>query len=136
MVGSPIHRDAAIVLTRLGGEPTGFAARQFTTKVASEADLILTMTTAHRDKVLERAPRLLRRTFTISELFWLSSHFEARSIADLWALRPELVANQLVDVVDPIDQSPEIFATVGSQIADLLIPTIEFCQRAAKPTAE
>jgi protein-tyrosine phosphatase len=55
MIGHPIHHDAALLLEKLGGEVSNFAARQLTSRIASEADLVLTVTRAHRRTVLELA---------------------------------------------------------------------------------
>jgi protein-tyrosine phosphatase len=125
MIGHPIHHDAALVLEKLGGEVSNFAARQLTSRIALEADIVLTMTRAHRDSVLELASGQLHRTFTLSEAALLATEFSARSVADLPALRPQLAGHELGDVSDPIDQSAEVFATVGSQIADLVPPILE-----------
>ena len=113
----------------MGGKATHFAARQLTPRIASNADLVLTMTRAHRDAVLELAPHRLHRTFTLSEAAGLVSDYGATNVADLAALRPNLAASELTDILDPIGQSAEIFATVGSQIADLLPSILELCQR-------
>lgn len=129
MIAHPIHRDAALVLEKLGGEVSNFAARQLTSRIASDADLVLTMTKAHRDAVLELAPRQLHRTFTLSEAARLASEDSAQNVADLAALRPHVAAHELQDIPDPIGQSTEIFAMVGSQIADLLPPILELCRR-------
>ena len=67
VIGRPIHKDAAVVLEKLRGDASSFAARQLTYKVASSADLIVTMTRDHRDIVLEAAPRQIQRTFTLTE---------------------------------------------------------------------
>lgn len=119
-----MHRDAANVLEALGGDASDFAARQLKPKIMSAADLILTMTTAHRDAALEVAPQTLRRTFTLSEAAQLVSTHGATTIADLSALRPYLTAHELFDIPDPIGQDPEVFASVGSQIASLLPPIL------------
>jgi protein-tyrosine phosphatase len=42
------------------------------------------------------------------------------TVADVASLRPQLAARELSDIADPLGQSTELFATVGSQIADLL----------------
>ncbi len=132
MIGHPIHDDAALVLEKLGGDVSNFAARQLTSRIASDADLVLTMTRAHRDAVLELAPRHLNRTFTLSEASRLASECNARTVADLAALRPHLApAHVLSDIPDPIGHSAEIFALVGSQIADLLPPVLELCRRSS-----
>lgn len=129
VIGHPIHRDAAVVLEELGGDASGFAARQLKSKIASSADLIIAMTSAHRDLVLESAPRQLSRTFTLTEAARLSSMDGAETLADLAALRRHLTADEMADIPDPIGQRPEVFAAVGSQIAELLPPILELCQR-------
>jgi low molecular weight protein-tyrosine phosphatase len=128
VIAHPIHDEAARVLETLGGDVSDFAARQLTSKIASDADLVLTMTRAHRDAVLELAPRQLHRTFTLSEAARLVSEHNARNVADLVALRPRLAADELMDIPDPIGQSREIFAMIGSQIAEILPPVLELCR--------
>lgn len=136
VIGNPIHPDAADVLMSLGGEASDFAARRFTPRVASDADLVLTMTRAHRDAVLELAPRLFRRTFTLTEAFWMTSDHQPIDIAHMAALRPQLRSDKLSDVQDPIGRSPEVFREVGSQIANLLPPILDTCRRWAPPAAD
>lgn len=48
--------------------------------------------------------------------------------ADLAAKRSSLTADDSLDIPDPIGQSPEVFAEIGSQIAHLLPPILEVCQ--------
>lgn len=132
MIGHPIHLDAAIVVEELGGDPSNFAARQLKSKIATAADLIITMTSTHRDIVLEAAPRQLRRTFALVEAARLASMEGAETLADLAALRPHLTAKDIADIPDPIGQSPEIFAAIGAQIADLLPPILELCRRSLR----
>jgi protein-tyrosine phosphatase len=129
VIGHPIQQDAALFLEKLGGEASNFAARQLASRIAADADLVLTMTRAHRDTVLELAPRQLHRTFTLSEAARLSSECNARHVSDLAALRPYLAAQELSDIPDPIGQSKGFFEMVGSQIADLLSPILELCRR-------
>jgi protein-tyrosine phosphatase len=131
VVAHPIHPDAARVLEKLGGEVANFAARQLTPKIASGADLVLAMTKSHRNTVLELAPHQLHRTFTLSEASLLASGYNARTVADLAALRPHSAAHELSDIPDPIGQDPEFFAMVGLQIANLLPPILEL----GRPTA-
>ena len=118
-----------MVLERLGGDASGFAARQLKSKIASAADLIIAMTSAHRDAVLEAAPRQLSRTFTLTEAARLATMDGAETLADLASLRRHLTASDVADIPDPIGQSPEVFAAVGSQIAELLPPILELCRR-------
>ena len=127
VIGHPVHPEAARVLRHLGGDPSGFAARQLTAKIAGAADLVVTMTRAHRDAVLELAPRQLRRTFTLTEAAELITRFSPSGVADLAGLRPHLSADQVLDVPDPIGQSPEVFDRVGAQIDALVAPIVAFC---------
>lgn len=128
VVGHPIHDLAVQVLDALGGTTTGFAARQLTPKIALNADLVITMTRTHRDRVLELAPRQLKRTFTLAEASQLARRFEPQGIDELAALRSQLTADQSPDVPDPIGQGWEVFATVGQQISELLPPIVELCR--------
>ncbi|WP_327173783.1 protein-tyrosine-phosphatase [Mycolicibacterium mucogenicum] len=124
VIGHPIHQFAAEVLIGLGGDPTNFAARQLTPRIASDADLVLTMTSAHRTAVLELAPRQLRRTFTLGEASLLASTYGARTVADLAALRLRLPEHQPVEIADPIGRDLETYEVVGEQIAALLPPVV------------
>lgn len=128
MATHPIHHHSASVLRSLGADASEFAARQLTAKIASDADLILTMTKIHRDAVLGLAPRLLRRTFTLGEAAVLATEYDARNSTDLVALRPQLAAAQAPDIPDPIGQNLDTFLSVGTQIADLLEPIIPVCR--------
>ncbi|OJZ65255.1 arsenate reductase/protein-tyrosine-phosphatase family protein [Mycolicibacterium diernhoferi] len=128
VTGHPVHPEAEQVLHGLGGDSDGFAARQLTAKIAAGADLILTMTRAHRDAVLELAPQRLHRAFTLTEASRLITDLHAHSVAELANLRPHLAQDQIPDIPDPIGQSREVFATVGEQIAALLPPIVELCR--------
>jgi protein-tyrosine phosphatase len=136
VIAHPIHPDAALFLEKLGGEVSNFAARQLTSRIASDADLVLAMTRTHLDAVLELAPHQLHRTFTLSEASRLASECNARNVTDLAALRPHLAAHELSDIPDPIGQSTEFFAVVGSQIANLLPPILELCRRSSPLAAD
>lgn len=132
VIGHPIHELAADVLTRLGGDPTDFAARQLTPPIALDADLVLTMTEVQRTAVLELAPRQFRKTFTLGQAALLASTYGARSVAELAALRPHLPEHHPVEVADPIGLDLETFEAVGQQVATLLTPVLELCRDAAQ----
>lgn len=135
VIAHSMHHDAAHVLAELGGSSSGFAARQFTPRVAADADLVVTMTKAHRDNVLERAPGLLRRTFTMYEVATLAGDYDAGTISDLPELRPQLAGSNLPDIADPIGQNAAVFRAVAAQLADLLPPILALCQRST-PSAD
>jgi len=124
VIGHPVHRFAAEVLTGLGGDPANFAARQLTPRIASDTDLVLTMTTAQRAAVLELAPRQFRKTFTLGEASLLTSVYGPGTVADLAPLRLRLPEHQPVEIVDPIGQDLATFEAVGEQIAALLPPVL------------
>jgi protein-tyrosine phosphatase len=136
VIAHPIQEDAARVLENLGGDASVFAARQLTRRIASDADLILTMTVAHRDAVLELAPHKLRRTFILTEASSLITECNAQTFEDLAALRPQLAVSERQDVPDPIGQGPEAFAAIGAQIAGLLAPILWLCQRSSIHTVD
>ena len=125
MIAHPMHPQAARVLEDLGGDPSGFAARQITPKIALGVDLVIAMTRAHRDAVLELAPRQLHRTFTLAEAARLASEFGARDVKGLAALRPQLRPGDAADIPDPIGQDAEVFNRVGSMIAELMPSVME-----------
>ncbi|MBY6386415.1 MULTISPECIES: low molecular weight phosphatase family protein [Rhodococcus] len=124
MVGHPIEPTAARVLAGLGGDPTEFQARRMTTALASDADLILTMTESQRDKVLAMAPARLKRTFTLREAARLGSLADAATVEDLAAARPRFRAAEPEDVIDPMGKEENVFHEIGLEIADLLGPLL------------
>ncbi|OYN74360.1 low molecular weight phosphatase family protein [Mycolicibacterium sphagni] len=128
VIAHPIHQKSVPVLEELGGNASDFAARQLTQKIASAADLVLTMTRAHRDAVLELAPRQLVRTFTLAEAARLAVEFGAQDIKDLASLRSRIATHEFVDIPDPIGQDAESFSRVGFLIAELLPPVLELCR--------
>ena len=124
-----MHTEAALVLENLGGDPSGFIARQLTPPIAAAADLVIAMTTTHRNDVLELAPRQLRKTFTLTEASMLASDHDTSTVSDLAALRPRLAGRSVDDIPDPIGRNAEYFADIGARIAALLPPIIELCRR-------
>lgn len=128
VIGNPIHPDAAAVLAGRGCATGDFAARQINARIASNADLILTMTRAHRDAVLELAPRQLRRTFTLQEAASLAGDPEVRDIGQLAGIRARIPSTDFLDIPDPIGQSGEVFAAIGTRIADLIPAVLTVCR--------
>ena len=86
------------------------------------------MTRAHRDAVLDIAPRQLHRTFTLSQASLLATKWNAQNVSELATLRPHLATSELQDIPDPIGEGTEFFAEVVGQIANLLPPVIELCR--------
>ncbi|MBM7417268.1 MULTISPECIES: low molecular weight phosphatase family protein [Nocardiaceae] len=124
VIGHGVQAEAARVLESLGGDPTGFVARRLTPTIASGADLVLTMTSRHRDEVLTVAPRNLRRTFTLLE----AAEFARRTgVIDPAAWVSERAANPVtqLDIMDPIGQSTDVYERVGDAISEALGPLFE-----------
>jgi protein-tyrosine phosphatase len=124
MVGDPMDLNAEAQLVRLGGDPSGFTATQVTGPMATDADLVLVATRLLRSRVLEEAPRALKRTFTIREFAGIttSSAFRetrVQSATDLVSRAASWRGSAVIDdydVPDPIGQPPELHR----QVAELL----------------
>lgn len=127
LVGRAMDPLAAAELRRLGGDPEDFVARQWRSEMGG-ADLLLTATRALRSRVLEEAPRALKRTFTIREFAALtgdrsdaadSAPSRAGHPADLVARAASWRGSTVIedyDVPDPIGQP----APVHREVAELL----------------
>ncbi|WP_164704317.1 protein-tyrosine-phosphatase [Blastococcus litoris] len=138
VVGSAMHPDSALVLRGYGVEADGFRARQLAEEHPAQADLVLTMTRAHRNQVLGLAPRALARTFTLREAAALLSalddlepegdDFVARARALVRAMadaRPGRSATRTDDDVwDPINQPIEAHEEAGELIVETFLPLL------------
>jgi protein-tyrosine phosphatase len=133
--GRSMDSRSAAALTKLGGDPIGFAARTIVPEMADGADLVLTMTRRQRRLVLAQAPRALRHTFTLPEAADLIRTADLRGLADLplhrraGALADRLNAGRARrrglesdDVFDPIGQSGSVHSQVAARIARKLRP--------------
>ncbi|MGY1844781.1 arsenate reductase/protein-tyrosine-phosphatase family protein [Modestobacter sp. SYSU DS0875] len=135
VVGSGVHPDSALVLAGFGGEAAGFAARHLRDGMAVEADLVLTLTRAHRRAALQLAPRALARTFTLREAADLvdlldpDTEFPGEThaqrcralVAALAAARSRRASSDRDDIADPIGQPLEVHQQVGEEISDALL---------------
>ena len=122
---APMESAAAAELRRLGGDPTDFRSRRLSGSDVTGADLVLTMTAAHRSEVLAEAPTALSRTFTLREfahlLDGLDAPFDpASSIAEL-ARRRGSATLEDYDVEDPIGQP----AVVHAHVADRIVQAVD-----------
>lgn len=136
LVGQPVAGPMAELLTAGGFPPAGFAARQLTPELISGADLVLTLTPAHRAWVVDRVPSAVRRTLTVRELGRLSSTLKPGTVvgqddaARLAALLPAALQERPRhagrhhddDVVDPYGRSAATYRRSYDQILDALTP--------------
>lgn len=84
LVGEPIDPLMAELVAAAGADPSGFAARQVTAALLQEADLILALTLEHRARIVDLAPGVVRRTYTLLEFARLIGAVEpARIPGDL-----------------------------------------------------
>lgn len=123
VAGHAMDADAEAQLLEYGGDATGFAARQITTAMVNEADLVLTATKQHRQRVLEDAPAALKRTFTILEFADLIQHVDGasgnvpREIVVSAARHRSLSSIPDHDVPDPYRRGHEAHAEAATLIA-------------------
>lgn len=116
---------AAAELTRLGGDPGGFMARDLSRADCEWADLILTATADHRAYVLQEWPQALRRTFTLLELAHLVSDVESvrRTAGSPYGVvRSASKARGAAtltdyDLADPYGQPQEVHRAVADQVS-------------------
>jgi protein-tyrosine phosphatase len=124
LAGQPMDANAAGELRRLGGDASAFRARQLTGEIAGRADLVLTATRALRSRVLEEAPRALKRTFTMREFAAIagSPAFAEQRLDGTDALVAAAaswrgsVAVDDYDIADPIGRSPEFHRGVADVV--------------------
>jgi len=135
LVGSAMDEQAAAQLVAHGGDPAGFRARDLTPELIAESDLVLTATRAHRGKVAQLCPKVLRRVFTFCDFADLVSGTDGFSAPVMptdpraWVrqvtgqaaasrgLKPPLVAD-LADIVDPYRREDKVFAAMAQQIVE------------------
>ncbi|MFC7574234.1 arsenate reductase/protein-tyrosine-phosphatase family protein [Klenkia terrae] len=140
LVGRAMDGEAAAVLAELGGSAEGFRARSFSPALTDHADLVLALERSHRAVVLERAPRALRRTFTLREAAAVlellppedlptadSVHERGvQLVAALARRRNEWRGSSgATDVPDPYRRPSEVHTAVGHDIADALFPVLQ-----------
>src|SRR6476661_1847803 len=66
-VASDIEEATSEQLRRLGADVTGFAARAVTPQLIDDAEIVLTMTRAHRGEVARLRPAAMRRIFALGD---------------------------------------------------------------------
>ena len=150
VVGHPIEPSMARRLQADGIDPSGFAARRLTERVAAQADLVLTMETGHRSAVVQAHPQALRHTFTLREFAHLVSATAipdpaAYAMADLATRLRELTAlagqarlRRLAppcpdpDIADPYGRGQQAYDQAYAAITQS-IDMIERAMRASPP---
>lgn len=121
LVGSGIEPHVAGFVNVFGGDSANFASRQLSTDILAGQDLVLALSRAHRSRIVELAPALLRRTFTLRELARLLPQIEGEPDAGASERWKAAMARALRlrtanpggpdedDVVDPYRRSEDVY---------------------------
>ncbi|MCX2747057.1 low molecular weight phosphatase family protein [Arthrobacter sp. MI7-26] len=146
MVGSPIQPQSADIIRTYGGSPDNFAARQLTSKILRDVDLVLTMASHHRGEVLQLDASILKRTFTIREFARMVTALEERG--DAWPSSPDYTqqwrdlparassVRHLVlaeeskdnDIADPYKQGAEAYLRMEDQLAPAILRILRYAR--------
>ncbi len=143
LAGHPMDPEAAARLMAAGGDPDGFVARQLTSTIAADADLVLTATRAHRAQVVQLQPKALRYTFALTDFHDLVAGMPAGTGASPFATPEDSIVTRVVDgassrrglhhlraakdadIVDPYRQSRAVFEDMASQVGHVLPAVID-----------
>lgn len=156
--GSDMEPFAAMALRALGGDDTGFRARELVAEMVTESGLVLCATREHRAASVAMVPRAAARTFTVREFDRLCSVLDGADLPDSslperasalvraaagqrGMVRPERPEDD--DLPDPIGAPASVFTTSARLIEsalrrplDLLGTPLSNQQGAPHPTPE
>ena len=134
LAGHPMEDQARSLLESKGYAADGFLARDLTTAMVADANLVLTATRSHRGKVMALHPRAVRYTFTFREFAHLTSGLTDDELRGEGGDQPRdhvtrvvtLAAGQRgvgaplaetdADVVDPYRRPVQVFQEMTDQI--------------------
>ena len=129
LVGSGIEPHVAGFVNIFGGDSSNFTSRQLSTDILAGQDLVLAMSRAHRSRIVELSPGLLRRTFTLRELARLLPQVQGQddvaaserwkaALARALRLRTAHPAGPAEDdVVDPYRRSEEVYQQMVQELS-------------------
>jgi protein-tyrosine phosphatase len=144
VAGSDMDPQSRALLEAVGTPAAEFMARQLTPEQVTRADLIVGAAREHVSAAARQHPRALRRGFALTDLRDLLEGARSSAIAQApgptWAAkvaayaasRRHLVAARAADsadIVDPIGQSPAVFALMARQI-ETALPVVVAALRA------
>ncbi|MHA7282228.1 arsenate reductase/protein-tyrosine-phosphatase family protein [Arthrobacter sp. TMS2-4] len=133
LVGNPVDPQVAGFVRIFGADSQNFAARQLDSSILDGKDLVLTLTRAHRGRVIEMNPSLLRKTFTLREFSRLLSPLDgdpSLTGPDRWrSILPRVIRARTVhpadpshdDVVDPYRRPDAVY----QQMVRELVPAVK-----------
>lgn len=134
LVGDPIARPMAALLSAQGATTSNFAARQLTAELVEQATVIITMTLEQRAEVVSLVPGAVRRTFTLLELARLVANSSGikgtyPDDATRWAALPPLAnahrhellgAKTSLDLADPYGKTARHYRVAMARIVSAL----------------
>ena len=146
LVGDPISPPMAALMEQVGADASGFAARQLTPSLVRSADLIITMTSAHRRETVTMLPAAVQRTFVLGELAHMLDGVDRGEIAEAGgasgATSERIRAAMTIakrhrtpgvdpaeDIVDPYGRSNSVYSTSFAQIQAALEPVLRIVAR-------
>ncbi|WP_218714018.1 low molecular weight phosphatase family protein [Arthrobacter sp. BF1] len=128
LVGLGIEPHVAGFIRVMGGSTENFVSRQLTPAILAEQDLVISLTRAHRSKIVELRPALLKKTFTLRELARIlpaidvplglspEARWEAMIPLAMRARSMYRSAPEDDDVVDPYRRSDEVYEQMRRDI--------------------
>lgn len=144
LIGAAAEPGSRAIASALGASLSGFAARQLTTPMLTQADLVLALSAEHRSLILELAPAAFRKTFTLREFARIlqdgpqealgGAEDPVESVRDAWRAAIAKAAGLRQadstaddDVTDPYRQGPEVYRTMAEE----LVPAVDAILTAA-----
>lgn len=122
LIGQPMDAMSEMELMRHGLSAATFRSHPVDEYLVGAANLILTATAGHRQRILEDEPRALRRSFTLREFATLCDLVDDEALT-----APQLVAAAAarrqglkgsMDVKDPYRRPPRVHRETANQIAE------------------
>jgi len=123
--GATVPDVVISTLERMGGNAGGFHPRHLDEAIALDADVILTMSRAERDEVMQLVPRMTRRTFALDEYLHLA---DAADLVVPLAEQPMALAQfrdtnpdvDFEDLASPRPHMPSEVAAAAATVARLV----------------
>ncbi|MEV7003543.1 low molecular weight phosphatase family protein [Streptomyces sp. NPDC093982] len=117
-----------MVLEKLGGDGSAFAARALTAQLVTEATLVLGLAREHREAAVRLAPAAMRRCFTLKEFVRLADRGGdvARGVGSFTEVVAAAAARRGIagpvppdedDVADPRGGHPRVLFSCACEIA-------------------
>ena len=141
LVGDPVSPPMAVLIEKAGADASNFTARQLLPPLVRGADLIITMTGAHRRETVTLVPAAVQRTFVLGELAHMLGDVDRDEIAAAGGaststaerLRAAVAiakrhrtpgVDPAEDIVDPYGRSNSVYAASFTQIQAALEPLL------------